>query len=416
MSAKNSKKLLVCYIDGMDLRRIDRTNAPFVFDKLKSKHCVRISSPPSSDSLPTLLTGAYPSEHGYFGVRLKPNTSRSRITKIIDQIPDILTTTTQCMFQALTGSYDLPVIPPKRRRRFQILRTHHDKKYKKTENLLQFGGLKSCLGAVGIEKCHYLYSRTSNPLQDLINKIGSGKYVFEFVQLYSFDLLQRWNLDSERKTQAIYAYFDNFVRSLYEKCNNNKITLLLFSDHGYDQIKGYINLIQRLKKLDLSEKEYTYFIELSMARFWFFSDRAREKIVRMLQEIPNSRYFLWRDVRPFNISFDDPQYGEIFVMSYPGFIFFPHDFHHPIANLFLGIIDPKQRPRFFNSRHRGDHTLLPYFEAAKGFMILFNEDYELCKQETDLIDVSPTILELLGIEKPDTMIGSPAFKARENLN
>ena len=412
MNARNSKKLLVCYTDGMDLRRIDRTNAPFVFDKLKSKPCVRITSPPSSDSLPTLLTGVYPSEHGIFGVRLKANTTRSRITKIIDQLPDILTTTTQCIFQAISGSYDLPVIPPKRRRRFEILRTQQDKKYRKTENLLQFGGLESCLGAVGIERCHYLYSRTSNPLQDLINKIGSGKYIFEFVHLYSFDLLQRWNIDDEKKTRAVYARFDSFVRRVYEKCDDNKITFILFSDHGYDQIRGYIDLKQRLKMLGLYEEEYTYFIELSIARFWFFSDRARNEIVRMLREIPNCRFFSWKDLQQFNISFNGAQYGEVFIMSCPGFAFFPHDFHHPIANLFLGITDPKQRPRLFNPRHRGEHTLLPHFEAAKGFTLLLNNDYESCKKEADLIDIAPTVLELLGIEKPDTMIGSPVFKAR----
>jgi hypothetical protein len=410
------KKLLFCYVDGMNLRRIDQTHAPFVFDTLKSKQCVRITSPPSADSLPTLLTGTYPSEHGMFGVRLKPNTSRSRIAKIIDQMPDILTTTTQCMVHALTGSYDLPAIPAKRRRGFQILRTQQNKKYRKAENLLQFGGLKSCLEAVGIERCHYQYSRTSDPLKDLINKIGLGKYVFEFVHLYSFDLLQRWNIDDEKKTQAVYSCFDNFARSLYEKCKNNKITLVLFSDHGYDQITGYVDLFHELKKLDLSEEEYTYFVELSMARFWFFSERARDKIVRVLRGIPNTKFFSWQDLREFNISFNEPQYGEAFIMSCPGFVFFPHDFHQPIANLFLGIADPKQRPRLFNSRHRGDHTLLPHFESARGFMILFDSDYEASTQEIDLIDISPTILELLGIEKPDTMIGSPVFKPRKNLN
>jgi predicted AlkP superfamily pyrophosphatase or phosphodiesterase len=416
MRDTESKKLLFCYVDGIDLRRIDQTQAPFVFDMLKSKQCVRIASPPSADSLPTLLTGTYPSEHGMFGVKLKPNSAQSLLARIVDQIPDILTTTTQCIFQAVTGSYDLPAIPPKRRRRFEILRTQQNKKYRKTENLLQFGGLKSCLGAVGIERCNYQYSRTSDPLKDLIENIGSGEYIFEFVHFYGFDLLQRWNIDDVKQTKAVYAGYDKFVRSLYEKCKNNKITLLLFSDHGYDQITGYIDLFHELKKLNLSQEEYRYFVELSMARFWFFSDTARERIVEMLQGIPNSRYFSWKDLREFNISFNDPQYGEAFIFTCPGFAFFPHEFYQPVANLYLGIIDARQRSRLHNARHRGDHTLLPYFETAKGFMLVLNKDYESCKKEIDLIDVAPTILELLGVEKPNTMSGSPVFKAREHLN
>lgn len=399
----------------MDLRRVDQTSTPIIFDILKSYPWVKINSPPSSDSLPTLLTGTFPSEHGFFGIKLKPGSSRALTTKLIDQLPDIFTTTIQCIFHLLYSSYDLPAIPPKRRRNFEILRTLQNKKYKKTENLLQFGGLTSFLGVIGVEKCRYLYSRTSNPVKELVHKVGTGKHDLEIVHLYSFDLLQRWNLDRVEKTQKIYRCFDNFVRSLYEKCKNNKITLLLFSDHGYDHIKGYINLIQELKKLELSEEEYTYFIELSMARFWFFSDRARNKIVGMLKEIPNTRFISWQDLHKFNISFNDPQYGEAFIMSYPGFAFFPHDFHHPIANLFLGITDSKQRPRLCNPRHRGDHSLLPDFESAKGFMILFDSDYEACKKETNLIDVSPTLLQFLDFKKHESMKGDAVFKIRQNL-
>lgn len=410
------KKLLFCYIDGMDLRRVDEANTSFTFNSLKSYPWVTITSPTSTDSVPTLLTGTFPSEHGFLGIKLKPGSSRTLATKLIDQLPDIFTTTIQCIFHLLYSSYDLPAIPPKRRRNFEILRTLQNKEYKKTENLLQFGGLKSFLGVIGVENCRYIYSRASEPLKDLINKIGLGKHIFEFVHLYSFDLLQRWGLDRAEKIERVYEYFDSFVRSVYGKCNNNDITLLLFSDHGYDQIQGYIDLKRRLKILGLSEEEYTYFIELSMARFWFFSDRARNRIVRMLREIPHSGFFSWKDLQQFNISFNDAQYGEAFIMSHPGFAFFPHDFHQPIANLFLGLTDPKQRPRLFNPRHRGDHSLLPNFESAKGFMLVLSRDYEPCKKEADLIDVSPTILEILGIEKPDTMFGSPVFKARENLN
>ncbi len=411
MNAKSTKKLLLCYIDGMDLRRVDQTSTPFIFNILKSYPWVKVNSPPGADSLPTLLTGTYPSEHGMFGVKLKPNSSRSLITRFIDQMPDILTTTTQCIFQFLSSSYDLPAIPPKRRRHFEILRTLHIKKYKKTENLLQFGGVKSCLGVVGLQGCRYLYSRTSNPLQELIKKVGTGEYILEIVQLYSFDLLQRWNVDRVEKTQKIYRCFDNFVRSLYEKCKNNKITLLLFSDHGYDLIKGYIDLIQELKKLELSEEEYAYFIELSMARFWFHTERARSKITEMLRGLENTSYFSFLDLHKYNLSFPDSQYGEAFSMTHPGYIFFPNDFYHPLANLYLGLIDTKQRSRLFNPRHRGDHALLPQFDSAKGFMILLDKSYRTTKQEINPIDIAPSLLDMLGYDKLSSMKGLPVFHA-----
>lgn len=120
MNTNTSKKLLLCYIDGMDIRSINKNNFPFLYEFLKTYPCVKITSPPSTDSLPTLLSGTYPHVHGMWGVKLKPISLRSIPDRLIDYLPDILTTTTQCLFQAFTNSFDLPAVPPRRRRLFGL--------------------------------------------------------------------------------------------------------------------------------------------------------------------------------------------------------------------------------------------------------------------------------------------------------
>jgi hypothetical protein len=109
----------------------------------------------------------------------------------------------------------------------------------------------------------------------------------------------------------------------------------------------------------------------------------------------------------------DASYGEYFVYLDPGHIFFPHDFHHFLANLWLGLTDPMQRSRLRDPRHRGNHGHLPHFEAEKSFALLFDESFEPTTDPATVLDVAPTILSLLGRDPPATMKGRPLFRRKE---
>lgn len=108
----------------------------------------------------------------------------------------------------------------------------------------------------------------------------------------------------------------------------------------------------------------------------------------------------------------DASYGEIFAYLDPGHIFFPHDFHHPLANLWLGLTDSIQRSRLRDPRHRGNHGHLPHFEAEKSFAILLDDVFEGESGPATILDVAPSILGLLGQEPPPTMKGRPLFRSR----
>jgi hypothetical protein len=409
-SKTNVDRLFLCYISGLDLRRIVQNNTPFIYESLKSYPWVRVINIPSTDEFPTLLTGAYPSEHGMWGVRIKHDPYQSLISKFIDKLPDIITTTTQCLLHLFTSSFDLPSIPPSRRRFFEILKTQHDKHYKKADNLLKIGGLQSCFGVVGRNQSNYIYSRSTDPIKKLITKLASGNYNLEILQLYSADLMQRWNMHNTERILNYYGIVDRFIEILYEKCKAKSIIFTLYSDHGYDEITSFINISDLLQKLDLSQEEYKYFIEVSIARFWFYTERARIKISEMLRGLENTSYFSFLDLHKYNLSFPDSQYGEAFSMTHPGYIFFPNDFYHPLANLYLGLTDTKQRSRLFNPRHSGDHVLLPQFDSAKGFMILLDKSYRTTRQEINPIDIAPSLLDLLGYDKPGSMKGRSVFQ------
>jgi hypothetical protein len=410
MNSKPVKnKLLLCYISGLDLRRVNAFVTPFISESLDLYPKVNIRNLPSNDLLPTILTGTYPTEHGMFGVKLKDNPSKSLYDKLTDLLPDILTTSVQCLLHLFTGSFDLAAIPPRRRRLFELKRTKYLRRTKLTEALLKIGGLESCLGVVGKEQSRYLYCNSADPMKNILDNLGSGLYELEILELYSLDLVQQWNLDRVQMVANFYARIDKFLENLYERCSVNSVTLAILSDHGHQEIKGSIDIKRELKKLNLAEDEYTFFIDVSMIRFWFRTAGARQKIVAMLAEMDNIKLLTNQDMHQYNLLFPGSQYGEVFFMTDPGYIFFPHDFYQPLANLYLALSDSRQRGRLLNPRHRGTHGYLPHHESERAFMMVFDKKFKPAREQIDIIDVAPSILGILGYRKPETMRGSNVF-------
>ena len=107
--------------------------------------------------------------------------------------------------------------------------------------------------------------------------------------------------------------------------------------------------------------------------------------------------------------FDDGRFGEIYAITDPGYIFFPHDFYQPLANIYMALRYKEQRPRFFNPRHRGCHGHLPNNPADEGYMILFDPRFEPAIERMALIDFAPTVLSLVGNTVAPHMQGRIAF-------
>lgn len=402
-------RLLVCLIRGLDVRRISELTTPYINALFNSFPWVRINTIPTPELLQTLFTGQYPHEHGMWEVRLKSEISSYVKKKAIDRLPDFLTTTIQCLLHFATKSFDLAAVPPWRRRRFELSR------YKNIpmplEQLFRVHNVHSVFDIIDKGKINHLWAfdYKFNEKDNILNLLCSDGYKLEWLDFYFLDLLQHWYLDNEVKIQNFYRGADQFVEKLHNKCKKNDVSLLLLSDHGMELVKGSIDIKSKLKQLEIPSDEYTFFIEANVARFWFHTDRARKTILSLLLSIKHAKVQNYEDLQEYNIKFPDAKFGEIYFRTDLGYIIFPHDFYHPLANIFLGLIDWQQRSRLFNPKHRGYHGYPPNNESEKGLMILLDDCYKATKQEVEIIDVAPTVLELLGYEKPDYMKGRSVF-------
>lgn len=407
-------KLLVFYLSGLDRRQLSAERTPFLHDALaRQPHC-GMSNLPSNELLPTMLTGCYPKDHGVWGVRLRSDLLSGQAkpqSHWVDRLPDVLTTTAQSVWHQLSHRKDLSAIPPFRRRQLDITRTKYLHRKWPEKTLPFIGGKPSLLGVLGSKRSRYVFNATTRPDRTLLPNIGNGVHDLEFVELYSLDRIQQWHGPSHPKTQNYYHYTDELCRNLHEKCRSHDTRLLIVSDHGHEPVVGHIDAQKAMRDTGIPQAEYSYFLELTILRMWFHTERAERAITQAVGRLPHVTLYDHADLKAMRLDLDE-SYGHRFAMIDAGQMFFPHDFHQPAANLWLGLTDRKQRPRFTSPRQRHNHGYLRHHPCEAGLMLLCDDTCRATDDgsgDAELIDLAPTVLHLLGQPAPGHMTGRPRF-------
>jgi len=403
-------RLFVCYIPGLDARRVTAGHTPFLHELRGSSPTVSIATLPNTELLPTLITGVWPHEHGIWQVSLTPEARAARPPQPVDRLPDLFTTTLQCLRQLVDSSYDLAAVPSRRRRRFDLHRFKYTRRERDGGVMARIGGRSTLFGMLPGES-RYLFTKRFESLDRLGRELPSGRFALEFLEMYALDLLQHWHMDRPSALDRAYRATDEFVRRLHARCAERGVTLMVLVDHGQEPVVGSVPLQQELRRAGVSELDYSCFVEVALARFWFHTEDARARITERLRGLSHCRLLGWRDLRAFHIAFEDDACGELYLASEPGWIFFPHDFYQPLASLFLGLTDWHQRPRLLQPRHRGNHGYLPEHPSEQGYAILAHPGYHAARPEIELIDFAPSVLRLLGRTPPPDLRGTAAFVA-----
>ncbi len=405
----DSLNIFVCYIPGLDRRRIDAERTPHIqhlFDKYPSSTLETI---PSTELTPTLLTGVGPDKNGIWQVSLKEQVPLSPIGKLVEMLPDVVTTTAQCFGHLMNSKRDLAAVPWRRRRQFNLHRMKYTRRESDPTCLDEIGGYSSILKEIGHSEAGYVFSKHFSDMEKGLSIFPRKGKRLDFVEFYGFDLFSHWNLDHPEQIAEKLRYVDSFVQRLHKRCQDAGVAMVLLVDHGQELIKSSINIIKLLKQSGVPRSEYVYFVEVSAVRLWFKTDRARTELTKLVNSIENVTAKTYQQMHEYGICFDTPKYGELYCFAKHGHTFFPHDFYNPIANTYLGITDPLLRPRLFNPHHRGNHGHLPTHPAEEGYLILCDDGYKTSINRGHVRDFAPTMMKLVGKPPAEHMTGRVLF-------
>jgi predicted AlkP superfamily pyrophosphatase or phosphodiesterase len=112
------------------------------------------------------------------------------------------------------------------------------------------------------------------------------------------------------------------VRTKGLDCN-----LIITSDHGMADVKGMLDIEARLKESSLRiPQDYVYFLDSTMARFWFYNNKARGVIAQRLSRIPHGHILSECEKERLHINMEHNAYGELIFWVDKGFLIFPNFF------------------------------------------------------------------------------------------
>jgi len=269
-------------------------------------------------------------------------------------------------------------------------------------------------------------------MEDLINVFeGRKNTMFRLLREENWDFFITHFIETDRINHFMWTYqFDNdatkykdfffdfyqkidkMIGEILEKIDDNTV-LIILSDHGFCKTEKEIELNFWLKEngylkfkaekpksfKDIDEDSQAF--SLTPGRIYIHTEnwaqgkvcddecqRLKEEIIKKLkQEIdPNTNLQIFKEIYKRDEIFT----GDC-IIDAPDIIILPHDGYDLKAKLdAIEFINPPTMP--------GIHT----YEDA---MIIFNREFKL-KEDITILDVFPTVLDLLGVIFPENLCGS----------
>ncbi len=188
----------------------------------------------------------------------------------------------------------------------------------------------------------------------------------------------------ERMDRLMYK----IIRSV--RSSSEKMVIMILSDHGMNPVSYNLNLLRILDRLPLKMgNDYLVFLDSTMARFWFFSERATKLIVKALLTLNCGKILEKDDLKKLGIDNVGREYGHLIFAMKEGHTVFPDFFRkfHPPKGMH-GYAFPSY-----------DAPILMIYNLGLG--IEFKR-----KEVVRYVDIMPTILELFDLPIPKTCEGA----------
>jgi hypothetical protein len=163
-----------------------------------------------------------------------------------------------------------------------------------------------------------------------------GSQRFAFVHLQELDACGHWSGPFSREIQVKVAATDRLVEELLETLRRryDHVDLVAFGDHGMVPVTSAVDVASVLAALPVRRGvDYSYFLDSTLARFWFRTDRARAFVLDGLGSCAGGAWLAEGDCTRLQIAKCDRRNGEAMFLAEPGVVIAPNFFQGAGAEL-----------------------------------------------------------------------------------
>lgn len=310
----------------------------FMSDVLPHRAPLRTVLGYSSGAIPTMLTGRTPAEHGqwnlfYYDPKGSPfrwlRPARILPERVLDnRVSRKLIKELGRRVLGLGGLFDCAVKPT-------LLPFFN---WTEKSNIYELNGIPGAvsifdhLAAAGVPHRVYTYHRYRDAqiLAQARADIEAGAARFFFLYLCEIDSFLHQHCSDGALIEERFAWYESELRAVLDAARRQDpdAVMTLFSDHGMTPVRQHHDLARDIEALGLRmPKDYLSVYDSTMARFWFFSDTARRRIVERLARVPFGRVLSDDDLGALGIRFTDRRYGDLVFLMDPGWLITSSDFN-----------------------------------------------------------------------------------------
>lgn len=292
----------------------------------------------SSGAIPTILTGVPPSEHGHWNLYYyDPKGSPFRWLRYFRFLPDsILDSRVSRKIVKELGRRVLGM-----GRLFECCVSPRWMPYfnwVEKRNIYDRGGISGAqsifdqFANANFEYRVYSYHHSTDEsiLNQACDDIEHTDAQFFFLYLSEMDMFLHMNCNAPKKIEERLQWYERGLRAVLEAARriDPAATMTVISDHGMTPVANHFDLVGALDTLALKMPgDYLAVYDSTMARFWFFNDRAKETVRKRLRELPCGRILEDQELRSLGIFFSDRRFGELIFLLKPGWLVSKGDFN-----------------------------------------------------------------------------------------
>ena len=229
------------------------------------------------------------------------------------------------------------------------------------------------------------YSVNASAVLEHVEKDLTEEVDFVFLMIGNLDRIGHkygpYSLEIKKELQSVDKIISKIFSIISERFG--KIDFLVLGDHGMCEVNKLYDIQKDLKSTGFKiGKDYHYFIDSTMARFWFLNKNAEKIIIAKLNENKFGHILIKEEIDKYHLNYKNNKMGEFFFIVQPGVLLFPNFYQ-------------KHKPL------KGMHGYLPEVIEQQSFFLLHTDSTNGSRKyvvPVDMRRVYPTVLKLLGFD------------------
>jgi hypothetical protein len=280
----------------------------------------------SSAAIPTILTGQLPQSHGHFSMYRRAGPRRGVFRGIQPWINLACRTIGPRWFlrqwiarylraRGVTGYFSLYQIPLPWLGHFDLCQKRDVYAPRAFDGL---SGLADELQRRGDFRLWSWRVPEERLFPELEEEIDRGEKRVLFAYTPELDSVMHVAGPESAATMTSLRGYERRIRVLMERARARygEVRVFLFGDHGMAPVQHRHDLWGPLQSMNLRlPRDLLYFLDSTMARFWFRTDQARRQVDEYLSGLAYGRVLSEEELSKLGASFKDADYGErIFLL------------------------------------------------------------------------------------------------------